>query len=133
MEEIEVVEVANSEKIGVSYQKVEEIFEGKNVEVFDTILLNETIEMVKNKLKNIKDQGSDTRAIFRSFFYLFSVNQTPNFLEFVEWCENNYSSIEEFFMDEPKSRILFPIHASVIRKTLSVSDDCVRLSKEYKE
>ena len=36
-------------------------------------------------------------------------------------------------MDEPKSRILCPIHAFVIRKTLSVPDDFVHLSQEYKE
>ena len=36
-------------------------------------------------------------------------------------------------MDEPKDRILCPIHAFVIRKTLSVPDDFVHLSQEYKE
>ena len=36
-------------------------------------------------------------------------------------------------MDKPKSRILCPIHASVIRKTSSVLDDFVHLSQEYKE
>ena len=55
MDEIEVVEVVDSEKLGVSCQKVEESFEDKNVEVFDTILLNETIEMDKNRLKILKD------------------------------------------------------------------------------
>ena len=47
MDEIEVVEVADSEELGVSCQKDEKIFEDKNVEVSDTILLNETIEMAK--------------------------------------------------------------------------------------
>ena len=47
MDEIEVVEVADSEKLGVSCQKVEESFEDKNVEVFDTILPNGTIEITK--------------------------------------------------------------------------------------
>ena len=54
MDWIEVVEVADSEKLGVSCQKVDKIFEDKNDEVFDTILLNETIETAKNKLKIIK-------------------------------------------------------------------------------
>ena len=36
-------------------------------------------------------------------------------------------------MNKPKSRILFPIHGSVIHKTLSVLDDFVHLSQEYKE
>ena len=113
MDEIEVVD---SEELGVSCQKVEESFEDKNAEVYDTILLNETIETTKNKLKILKDQGSDTRGVFRSFFYFFSVDQTPNCLEFVEWCANNYSVVEEVVMDKPKSRILCPIHASLIQK-----------------
>ena len=36
------VEVTDREKLGVSYQKVEEIFEDKNAKLFYTILLNET-------------------------------------------------------------------------------------------
>ena len=89
--------------------------------------------MAKIKLKIIKDQGSDTRGIFRYFFYFFSVDQTPNFPEFVERRANNCSAAEEVIMDEPKSRVLFHIHASVILKTLSVPDDFVHLSQEYKE
>ena len=55
MDEIDVVKAADSEELGVSCQKVEKSFEDKNDEVSDTILLNETIEMAKNKLKIIKD------------------------------------------------------------------------------
>ena len=77
MDEIEVVEVADSEELGFYCQKFEKRFEDKNVEVSDTILLNETIDMAKNKLKIFKDQGSDTHGVFRSFFYFFSVDQTP--------------------------------------------------------
>ena len=55
MDEIKVVEVANNEELGVSYRRVEEIFDDKNAEVLDTILLNETIETTKNKFKIIKD------------------------------------------------------------------------------
>ena len=124
--------MVDSEKLRVSCQKVEEIFKDKNVEVFDTILLNETIEMAKNKLKIIKAEGSDTHGVFRSF-YFFPVDQTPNCTEFVEWCANNYSAAEEVIINKPKSRIIFPIHASVICKTLSILDDFVHLSQEYKE
>ena len=55
MDEIEVVEVAHNEELGVSYQKDEKRFEDKNVEISDTILMNETIETTKNKLKILKD------------------------------------------------------------------------------
>ena len=92
MDEIGVVEVADSEELGVSYQKGEESFEDKNAEDLDTILLNETIETAKNKLKILKDQGNDTHGVFRSFFYFFSDNQTPSFPKFFKWCANNYSS-----------------------------------------
>ena len=132
MDEIEVIKVANSEEEGVSCQKDQKSFEDKNAEVSNTILLNETIETAQNTLKILKDQGSDTHSVFRSFFYFFSVGQTPNCPEFVEWCANNYSANQEVVMDKPKSRILFPIHASVIRKTLYVPD-FVHLSQEYKE
>ena len=84
-------------------------------------------------MKILKDQGSDTHGVFRSFFYFFFIEQTPNCPEFVKWCANNYSTAEEVIMDKTKSRILFPIHASVIRKTLSIPDDFVHLSQEYKE
>ena len=84
--------------------------------------------MSKNKLKILKDQGSDTHGVFRSFFYFFSVDKTPNFLEFVEWCANNYSAAQEVIMDKPKSRIHYPIHASISRKTLYFPYDFVHLS-----
>ena len=50
MDEIEVREVVDNEELGVSYQRDEKIFEDKNVEIYDTILMNETIETTKNKL-----------------------------------------------------------------------------------
>ena len=133
MDEIQVVEVADSEKLGVSCQKGEESFKDKNVEVLDTIFLNETIETAKNKLKILKDQGSDTHGVFKYLFYFFSVGQTPNCPEFVKWCVNNYPATEEVVIEKPKSRIIFPINASIICKALFVPDDFVRLSQEYKE
>ena len=73
MDEIEVVEVADNEELGVSYQKYEKIFEDKNVEICDTILMNETIDTTKNKFKIIKDRGSDTHDVFKYLFYFFFV------------------------------------------------------------
>ena len=133
MDEIEVVEVTDTEELGVSYQRDENSFEDKNAEISDTILMNETIETAKNKLKILKDQSRDTCGVFKSFFYFFSVDQTPNCPEFFKWCVNNYFAAEGVIMNKPKSRILFPDQASVIRKALSVSHDFVQLSQEYKE
>ena len=83
MEEIDVVEVGDNEELGVIGWKDEESFMDENFEIFDTIILNETIETAKGKLKVLKDQASDTYGIFRSFFHFFSVNQTPHCPEFV--------------------------------------------------
>ena len=68
MDEAEVVEVADNEEVGVSYQRDEKGFEDKNAEIVDTILMNETIETNKNRLKVLKDHGNDTRGVFKSFF-----------------------------------------------------------------
>ena len=68
MDEIEVVEVADNEELGVSHQKHENKFEGKNVEISDTILMNETIGAAKNKLKILMEQGSDTHGVFKYLF-----------------------------------------------------------------
>ena len=84
MDEVEVVEVADNEEVGVYYQRDENIFEYKNVEIADTILMNETIETTKDRLKVLKDQGNDTRGVFISIFHFFSINHTPNCSEFVE-------------------------------------------------
>ena len=133
MDDIEVVEVADNEELGVSYQKDEKSFEDKNVEISNTILMNETIETTKNKLKILKDWGSDTHGVFKYFFYFFSIDQTPNFPEFVEWCVNNYSTAEGVIMNKTKSRILCHVQASIIHKALSVPGDFIPLSQEYKE
>ena len=77
------VEVVDSEKLGVSYQKVEEIFEDKNAKVFYTILLNETIVIAKNKSKILKDQGSDTHGVFKSIFYFSLLTRPPISLNFL--------------------------------------------------
>ena len=74
MEEIEVVEVGDNEELGVVGQKDEESFVDENAEIFDTILLSETIETAKGKLEALNDQGSDTYGVFRSLFNFFSVN-----------------------------------------------------------
>ena len=71
MEEIEVVEVRDNEELGVIGQKDEEIFVDENAEIFDTILLNETIETDKGKLEVLNDQVNDTCGAFRSFFPFF--------------------------------------------------------------
>ena len=79
MVEVEEVEVQNLE-----YQRIKEVFEDKDSDCFDTILLNGTIDSVKPKLKLLKDQGTKTHGIFNSYFHYFSTKQTLNYPEFVD-------------------------------------------------
>ena len=81
----------NIETQGLEYQKVEELLEDRNADVFDPVLLNGPIESMKQKLNLIRDQGMDLHNIYQSSFHLFSIEQTLGCPEFVDWCVNNYS------------------------------------------
>ena len=63
----------------IEYQNVEEFIEDKYSEIFDTIFLNDNLETTKKKLKILKDQGIDSHGVFSSYFFYFSMEQTPNF------------------------------------------------------
>ena len=39
----------------LEYQKIEELFDNRESDIFDTILLNGSIKTVKNKLKLLRD------------------------------------------------------------------------------
>ena len=66
--EIDVVDVRDNTESGVTHWREEESLVD---EVFDTILLGETIEAARGKLEVLKDQGSDTCGVFKSFFPFF--------------------------------------------------------------
>ena len=55
-EEIEVLEVGDHEELWISSRKEEEGLVDENAEIFDTILLNEAVEMDKGKLEVLRDQ-----------------------------------------------------------------------------
>ena len=115
IEEIEVLEVGDIDGLGVTNRKDEESFIDENVEIFDTILLNETIETTKGKMEALKDQCSDTCGVFRSFFHFFYVNQSPHCPEFVEWCANSFFATKGVIMNKSKSKIHCPVQAPSIR------------------
>ena len=48
----------------MEYQRIEKVFEDKESNIFDTILLNGPIDFVKTKLKPLKDQGTEVHGIF---------------------------------------------------------------------
>ena len=84
MDEVEEVEVWNLE-----YQRIEDIFEDKYLEIFDTILLNGPIKSVKTESRLLKDQGMEVHCIFNSYFHYFSTEKTLNFPNFFDWCACN--------------------------------------------
>ena len=58
MAQVDSMEVHNLE-----YQKVEDAFDDRDVEVFDTLMLNGTIGEVTEKLILLKEQGTDVHNI----------------------------------------------------------------------
>ena len=70
------IEVEELTAQNLEYQKIEDLFEDKDSDIFDTILLNEPMETVKKKLKLLRDQGTNVHDIYRSFLHHFSIDQT---------------------------------------------------------
>ena len=125
---MEVVGVRDDIEPEVLGQRMEEHLLDINSEVFDTILMGEAIETARRKLEDRKNQGIDTCGVFKTFFYFFSINQTPQYPEFVEWCTKNFSITEGDIMDRFKSKILFSVQYSVIRKTMDIPSAFVHIS-----
>ena len=78
------VDVRDNAEPKVACRRVEESLVDENADIFNTILVGETIEATKGNLEFLKKQGSDTCGVFKSFLLFFFVNQTPHCPEFVE-------------------------------------------------
>ena len=65
----------NIEIQGLEYQKVEEVLDDRNADVFDLVLLNGPIEAMKQKLNLIRDLGMDLHNIYLSFFTFFQLKK----------------------------------------------------------
>ena len=63
----------------LEFQKIEEVFEDRDSEDFDTLLSFVSINQLKTKIKTFKDHGTDLHGVFRSHFYFFCLEQTLNF------------------------------------------------------
>ena len=72
-------------------------------------------------------------VVFSSNFSISSVLTKPHFPEFVEWCKGNFSSNEGVIMNRSKSKVLFPIQALDIHKSLHVIDEFFHTSQAYEE
>ena len=73
------VKIEDLETQGLEFHGANEALEYKDSEVFNTIILHDSIESAKNKLKNIQLQGIDTHGVFSSFFIYFSIEKTPGY------------------------------------------------------
>ena len=130
---MEIVGVRYDIEPEVSGLRMEEHLLDANSEVYDTILMGETIETTRGKLEDRKNRGIDTCGVFKYFFHFFSFNQTPQFLEFVEWCAENFSATKGVIVNKSKSKILCPVQASIIRKTLDIPNQFSHISQDYQE
>ena len=104
----------DSEAHSPEFHNAEEALEDKDSVVFDTILLNDSVEAAKRNLKTLQQQGHDTHGVLGSYFFYFFVEQTPSYPKFVEWFINNYSPSEGVIMDGYRSKILCPISSLVV-------------------
>ena len=130
---MEIVGVRDDIEPKVSGRRMEEHLLDANSEVFDTILMGETIKTYRGKLEDHKNWGIDTYSVFKSFFHFFSDNQTPQCPEFVKWCVDNFSVIEGVIMNKSKSKILYSVQAFVIWKSIDIPDEFIHISQEYRK
>ena len=133
IDSMEVVGVRDDIELEAAGRRTEENLLDTNAEVFDTILIGETIKTTRGKLEDLKNRDIDTCGVFRSFFHFFPANQTPQCLEFVEWCADNFIVIEGVIMNKSKSKILCSFQASVIQKSLDIPDEFIHISQNYRE
>ena len=74
---MEVVGVRDDIEPKVSGLRMEEHLLDANSEVYDTILMGETIENTRGKLEDRKNRGIDTYGVFKSFFNFFICQPNP--------------------------------------------------------
>ena len=116
----------------LSLLKLYKMAQVENVEAqVDTILLNVPIDIVKQKLKLLKDQGTDIHNVYQSYFHFFTTDQALNYQEFVDWCAKHYSVSERVIMHITSSKILYPVNQLVIKKSILVSRECTLKYKDY--
>ena len=97
----------------LEFQKIDEVLEDRDVGIFDTILSFSPIHQLRKRLDAFKDQGIDLQNVFQYYLYFFYPEQTLNFPYFIDCCASNYSSFERVTMDSTKSKITYPINATI--------------------
>ena len=63
----------------LEFQKIEEVFEDKDSDIFYTLLSFGSINQLKMKIKTFEDQGTDLRGVCRSHFWFFLSETNPKF------------------------------------------------------
>ena len=60
--------VEGVEAWALEYQNIEEVFEDKDCDIFDTLLPFGLVKQLKSKLTVLKDQSIDFHGVYRSYF-----------------------------------------------------------------
>ena len=76
--------VEGVESQALEYQKIEEVFEDKDCEVFDTLLSYGSVYQLKSKLKLLKNQRTDVHGVYRYSFQFLCIEQTLGFPKFID-------------------------------------------------
>ena len=76
-------DLEDSEAQRLGLQGTKEALTNKDVEVFNTIIINDSVEAAQAKLKALQSQGIDPHGVFSSIFFYFSIEQTLSCPEFV--------------------------------------------------
>ena len=76
--------VEGVEAQALEYQKIEEVFEDKDCEVFYTTLSIISVDLLKTKLKVLKYQGIYFHVVFKSYFQFFCIEKTLSFPKFID-------------------------------------------------
>ena len=66
----------------LEFQKIEEVFEDRDSEVFDTLLTFGSINQLKTKIKTFEHQGTSLHGVCRSHFHFFLSGTHPKFSRF---------------------------------------------------
>ena len=103
----------------LEFQKIQ-VFQDRYSEFFYTLISFGSVNQLMSKIQTLKDKGTDFHGVYRFHFYFFFLEQTLDYVDFVEWCASNYSSSERVIMDSSKSKILCPANSLVVRESLAM-------------
>ena len=76
-------ELEDSEAQNLGFQGAEEALTYNDDKIFDTVIINDSVDVAQDKLKDLQSHGIDPHGMFSYFIFKFFVEKTPSFLEFI--------------------------------------------------